>query len=37
MIDKSRWDAYFKWLNDKNLVENKLDVNSGWTMDYLEA
>ena len=35
--DKSRWDAYFKWLNDKNLVENKLDVNSGWTMDYLEA
>ena len=37
VIDKSRWDAYFKWLNDKNLVENKLDVNSGWTMDYLEA
>lgn len=37
VIDKSRWDAYFEWLNDKNLVENKLDVNSGWTMDYLEA
>lgn len=37
VIDKSRWDAYFKWLNDKKLVENKLDVNSGWTMDYLEA
>ena len=37
VIDKSRWDAYFKWLNDKNLVENKLDENSGWTMDYLEA
>ncbi len=37
VIDKSRWDAYFKWLNDKNLVENKLDENSGWTTDYLEA
>ncbi|MGO5211583.1 ABC transporter substrate-binding protein [Parafannyhessea sp. LCP21S3_E6] len=37
VIDKSRWDTYFKWLNDKNLVENKLDENSGWTMDYLEA
>ncbi len=37
VIDKSRWDAYFEWLNDKNLVENKLDVNAGWTMDYLEA
>lgn len=37
VIDKSRWDAYFEWLNDKKLVENKLDVNSGWTMDYLEA
>lgn len=37
VIDKSRWDAYFKWLNDKNLVESKLDENSGWTMDYLEA
>lgn len=37
VIDKSRWGAYFKWLNDKNLVESKLDENSGWTMDYLEA
>jgi ABC-type nitrate/sulfonate/bicarbonate transport system substrate-binding protein len=37
VIDKSRWARYFEWLNDKNLVENKLDVNSGWTMDYLEA
>lgn len=37
VIDKSRWDTYFKWLNDKNLVENRLDENSGWTMDYLEA
>lgn len=37
VIDKSRWDAYFKWLNDKSLVESKLDENSGWTMDYLEA
>ena len=32
-----RWAAYFQWLNDNDLVTNKLDVNTGWTMDYLEA
>lgn len=37
VIDSTRWSRYFGWLNDNNLVENKLDVNSGWTMDYLEA
>lgn len=35
VIDKDRWARYFQWLNDKGLVENALDVNAGWTMDYL--
>ncbi len=37
VIDKDRWAAYFQWLDDKGLVTNRLDVNVGWTMDYLEA
>jgi hypothetical protein len=37
VIDKERWATYFQWLNDNKLVNNQLDVNSGWTMDYLEA
>ena len=37
VIDKDRWASYFQWLNDNQLVEHELDVNSGWTMDYLEA
>lgn len=37
VIDGKRWSRYFSWLNDNSLVASKLDVNSGWTMDYLEA
>ena len=37
IIEKDRWSAYYKWLNDNKLVEHELDVNAGWTMDYLEA
>lgn len=37
VIDQERWDAYFQWLNDGGLVENELDVDAGWTMDYLGA
>ena len=37
LIDANRWSAFFQWLNDNNLVEAPLDVNAGWTMDYLEA
>ena len=35
LIDKDRWARFFQWLNDKGLVRNKLDVDSGWTMEYL--
>lgn len=37
VIDSGRWSAYFQWLNDNDLVTNQLDVNSGWTMDFLEG
>lgn len=37
IIDRDRWAAYYQWLNDNDLVETPLDVNAGWTMDYLEA
>ncbi|WP_455139686.1 ABC transporter substrate-binding protein [Thermophilibacter sp.] len=36
VIDADRWAAFYQWLNDNDLVENQLDVNAGWTMDYLE-
>ena len=35
VIDGGRWARYFQWLNDNDLVENQLDVNAGWTNDYL--
>ena len=34
-IDGKRWAAYFQWLNDNDLVENKLDVNAGFDTSYL--
>ena len=36
VIDPERWAAFYQWLNDNQLVENQLDVNAGFTMDYLE-
>ncbi len=36
VIDAARWSRYFQWLNDNELVENALDVNAGWTMEYLD-
>lgn len=37
LIEAGRWAAFFRWLNDNKLLETQLDVNAGWTMDYLEA
>ena len=34
-IDPARWAAFYQWLNDEGLVENQLDVNAGYTLDYL--
>ena len=36
VIDDKRWSAFFQWLNDNKLLEGTLDVNAGWTMDYLK-
>ncbi len=37
VIDANRWAKFYQWLNDQNLVENKLDVNKGYDLSYLEA
>ena len=35
VIDPTRWAAFYQWLNDEGLVENQLDVNAGYTLDFL--
>ncbi len=35
-IDAARWSRFFQWLNDNALVEKPLDVNAGFTMEYLD-
>lgn len=34
-FDADRWAAFFQWLNDNNLLEDKIDPNFGFTNDYL--
>lgn len=34
-IDPARWNAFYNWLNDNNLVASKLPENTGFTNDYL--
>ena len=36
IFDKDRWAKYYTWLNDNDLVEEKLDVNSGFTNEFIE-
>ena len=36
-IDGARWRAFYTWLNDNKLVEKPIDVDGGWTMEYLEG
>ncbi|MDO4797184.1 MAG: ABC transporter substrate-binding protein [Coriobacteriales bacterium] len=35
VIEKDRWARFYTWLNDNKLVESALDVDAGWTMEYL--
>ena len=35
-IDKDRWARFYQWLNDNGLVETTLDVDAGFTNDYLD-
>ena len=36
IFDKDRWAKYYTWLIDNDLVEEKLDVNSGFTNEFVE-
>lgn len=34
-FDAERWAAFFNWLNENNLLEDKIDPDYGFTNDYL--
>ena len=34
-FDAERWAAFFNWLNENNLLEEKIDPGYGFTNDYL--
>lgn len=34
-IDPQRWNAFYQWLNENNLVKKPLEVNEGFTNEYL--
>ena len=34
-FDPERWSAFYNWLNEKNLLEEKIDPDFGYTNDYL--
>ncbi len=34
-FDPERWAAFYNWLNEKNLLEDKIDPDFGFTNDYL--
>ncbi len=35
-IDPTRWNAFYNWINENKLCEDKLSENLGFTNDYLE-
>ena len=35
IIDPSRWNAFYNWLNENGLVEQAIPENFGFTNDYL--
>lgn len=36
VIDGARWNRFYNWLNDNNLVVNEIPENAGFTNEYLE-
>lgn len=34
-FDPARWAGFYNWLNENELLENKLDINYGFTNEYL--
>ena len=35
-IDSQRWNGFYSWLNEKNLLGAQLELNQGFTDDYLD-
>ena len=35
VFDADRWNGFYNWLNDNNLVEQAIPENTGFTNDYL--
>ena len=36
-FDGQRWAAFFRWLNENDLLEQEIDPDGGFTNDYLPA
>ena len=36
-IDPARWSKFYNWLNENKLLDGEIDVNTGFTNDYLET
>ncbi len=36
VIDASRWNGFYNWLSENNLVENPLKENTGFSNEYLK-
>lgn len=34
-IDPARWNGFYAWLNEKNLIEGGIEPNTGFSNDYL--
>jgi hypothetical protein len=34
-IDADRWNNFYEWVNEKNLLEDEVPLNHGFTNDYL--
>lgn len=34
-FDEARWSRFYEWMNENDLTQNKLNVRSGFTNDYL--
>ena len=34
-IDPARWNAFYNWLGEAKIVDEKIPENTGFTNDYL--
>ncbi len=34
-MDAARWNAFYQWINENNLVDGEVPLNTGFTNDYL--